>query len=155
MFSLFPSPAPAPANYLLAPAMIGNSGPSAGSYGPGFCHQNLASHSELFGLPLRVPGSMGRHHLSVLLGIGHPISVSRTPRAMPSLMCHVTRSRSWQERNTDVGHLVEWELRVETNNVCAAVSPELTLCPSTLLSFRCVSPFSDFFPMPRTCQNVL
>lgn len=83
------------------------------------------------------------------------ISVSGPPRVRPCLMCHVVRSCAWQEGDNDVGCLVEWELRVETNSVCAAMCPELILCPSTLLSCRCVSPFSDFFPVPGVCQNVL
>lgn len=66
---------------------------------------------------------------SLLLETGHSlISVSEPPRVMPSLVCHVAWSCAWQEGSTGVGCLVEWELRVEINNVCATVSPELTLC---------------------------
>jgi hypothetical protein len=54
------------------------------------------------------------------------LSVSGPLRVMPSLMCHMARSCAWQEGGNDVGCLVECELRVETNSVCAAVSPEFT-----------------------------
>lgn len=89
--------------------------------------------------------------MSVLLGTGHPVSVSGLPRVMPSLMCYVVR----QEIGTDIASLVGWELRIQTDNVYPTLSPVLMLCPSVILSFRLVPSSSDFFPMPGTCQNVL
>lgn len=107
-------------------------------------------------LPSMSPRFQGKGlHLSVLLGTGHPISVSGLPRVMPSLLCYVVRSCAWQEIGTDIASLVGWELRIQTDNVYPTPSPVLMLRPSVIRSVRLVPSFSDFFPMPGTCQNVL